>query len=85
MRQELSEIGHDPSGLQVVGRLPILTDSDRTIDIKRTMDSVPGLADAGVTDFRANFSLPDDQSAAAEILSEIVEAFRATVNRPAAG
>jgi probable F420-dependent oxidoreductase len=85
MRQELSEVGHDPSHLQVVGRLPIVTDTDKTIDIKRTMDSVPGLAEAGVTDFRANFPLPDDRSAAADILSEIVAAFRATINRPVPG
>jgi probable F420-dependent oxidoreductase len=81
MRQELSEVGHDPSGLQVVGRLPIVTDTDRAVDIVRTMDAVPELVDAGVTDFRANFPLPADQSAAAETLSEIVTAFRAATNR----
>ncbi len=84
MRQELLAIGHEPTGLQVVGGLPTVSNKDRAIDMERTMDVVPGLVAAGVTDFRANVRLPSDLSAAAETMREFVEAFRTAVGRSSA-
>lgn len=82
MRQALADAGHDPTGLQVVGRLPVSTGSDGSLDIGRTMDAVPGLVAAGVTDLRASFRLPDDVSEAADHLLGVVTAFRAVTGRP---
>jgi probable F420-dependent oxidoreductase len=82
--QELWKIGHDPTGLQVVGQLPTVTNTDRAIDMERTMEVVPILAAAGVTDFRTNPRLPSDSSLAAEIMHEFVNAFRMAVGRAAA-
>jgi len=84
LRQELWEIGHDPTGLQVVGRLPTVTNADRAIDMERTMDAVPSLAAAGVTDFRTNLPLPSDSSLAAETMHSFVNAFRTAAGRPSA-
>ena len=85
MRQALADAGHDPTGLQVVGRLPVATDADGSIDIGRTMDAVPGLVAAGVTDLRASFRLPDDPSEAGDHLRAVVAAFRDATGRPAPG
>jgi len=85
MRQALGDAGHDPTGLQVVGRLAVETDGDGAIDIDRTMAVVPGLVRSGVTDLRASFRLPADPSAAADQLLAIVRAFRAATGRPLPG
>ena len=54
---------------------------DGLVDLKRSMDGVPALVDVGVTDFRAGVSVPSPRDAAAEYLSEMVDAFRNTVGR----
>ena len=46
----------------------------------RTMDGVPPLVEAGITDFRV-YAVPADPSAARDQLSELVTAFRGTVGR----
>lgn len=82
MRQALAGAGHDPTGLQVVGRLPVATEADGSLDIDRTMDAVPGLVAAGITDLRASFRLPADASEASDHLLAVVAAFRAATGRP---
>ena len=82
MRQALADAGHDPTALQVVGRLPVVVDAEKVLDIERTMAAVPDLVAAGVTDLRANFRLPADPSAATDHLRDIVTAFRAVADRP---
>jgi probable F420-dependent oxidoreductase len=84
MRGALADAGHDPTDLQVVGRLPTVTDADGNLDVDRTMAAVPDLVAAGVTDLRANLRLPADPSAAAEHLHDVVTAFRAATDRPPA-
>jgi probable F420-dependent oxidoreductase len=81
MREALTDAGHDPALLQVVGRLPVVTDGDGTLAVDRTMAGVPALAAAGVTDFRTAFRLPADPSAAADHLHGIVTAFRTATAR----
>jgi hypothetical protein len=76
MREALTDAGHDPAQLQVVGRLPVVTDGDG-LAVDRTMGGVPALVAAGVTDFRTSFRLPADPAAAADHLGEIVTAFQA--------
>jgi len=77
MREALTGTGHDPADLQVVGRLPVVTDGDGSLAVEATMAGVSALVAAGVTDFRTSFRLPADPSAAADHLGAIVTAFRA--------
>jgi alkanesulfonate monooxygenase SsuD/methylene tetrahydromethanopterin reductase-like flavin-dependent oxidoreductase (luciferase family) len=76
MREALAEIGHDASGLQIVGNLKTVRNDDGTVDIVRTADAVPSLVDAGVTDVRVALPLPSDDRAALDQLSALVAAFR---------
>jgi hypothetical protein len=76
MREALAELGHGASGLQVVGNLKTVRGDDGTVDIARTMDAVPSLVDAGVTDVRVALPLPSDDAAALDRLSALVGVFR---------
>jgi probable F420-dependent oxidoreductase len=76
MREALAEIGHDASGLQIVGNLKTVRNDDGTVDIVRTVDTVPSLVEAGVTDVRVALPLPSDDRAALDQLSALVAAFR---------
>ena len=79
MREAVAGYDRDPSNLGVVGTLPIVR-TDDGVDLVATMDSVPALVEAGVTDFRAHLPIPSDAAEAHDYLSEVVTAFR-----PAAG
>ena len=76
MRELVWAAGRDPSNLGVVGSLSTSRDDDGTVDVDRTMDAVPGLLDAGVTDFRVRLSPPADRSAALDHVRSFVTAFR---------
>jgi len=73
--EALAAAGREVTGFQVAGRLPVVTNEDRDIDVERTMERVPALVEAGVTDFRTFIRLPAEQSACAERLAGIVAAF----------
>ena len=81
MKEALSDAGYDPSGLLIVGKLPAAKRSDGSIDPERTAAAVPALMEAGVTDFRPLFVLPDDPSASEDLLSALVVAFREAAGR----
>jgi probable F420-dependent oxidoreductase len=81
MKDALADAGRDASDLQVVGYLPIVKRDDGSLDVERTMDAVPGLANSGITDLRARLALADDPSAAVDELRGIVSAFRAAAGR----
>ena len=85
MRDALVAAGRDPGDLQVVGNLAMVKRDDGTVDLDRTMEALPALADAGVTDARVRLVLPEDRSAAAELVHATVAAFRAAAGRPRAG
>lgn len=76
MKDLVASAGGDPSFLQVVGSLRVFTQSDGDVDLARTMDAVPALAEAGVTDFRLRFAFGNDARSALERLSDAVAAFR---------
>ena len=76
VHEALAAAGRDVTGFQVAGRLPVVTNDDKDIDVERTMDRVTPLVDAGVTDFRTFIRLPADKSACTERLAGIVAAFR---------
>ena len=81
MRERLAAIGHDPTGLQVTGTLPVVKRDDGAIDLDRTMEAVPTLAEAGLTNLQGRFALPSDPSAALDELTGIVTAFRVAAGR----
>lgn len=76
MREKVEEYGGDPAQIQVAGNLPIVAGPDGAPQIGPTMERVPALVDAGVTDMRAMFPLPRDVSAAEDYLARWVEGFR---------
>jgi len=75
MRAAVAEHDRDSATIEVVGSMPTVHRSDGAIDFAATVASVPGLVEAGVTDFRSNFRLGDDP-AQADQLASLVEAFR---------
>jgi probable F420-dependent oxidoreductase len=81
MKDRLAEAGRDPSDLQVTGGLPTVKADDGSLDLDRTMQAVPQLAAAGLTDLRLNAKLPDDPSALRDELARIVGAFRTAAGR----
>ncbi|MCW2934533.1 MAG: hypothetical protein JWM19_5495 [Actinomycetia bacterium] len=88
IKDALAEAGRDPAGLQVAGLLKAVRGADGQVDVAATMDAVPGLAAAGVTEFRPSVRVPADRAAAEDFLDELVVAFRTAAgrtNRPTDG
>ncbi|OBI51844.1 LLM class F420-dependent oxidoreductase [Mycobacterium kyorinense] len=77
MKDKLSDFGADPTDLQVLGHATTVKRPDRSVDIAATVASAPPLISAGVTDVRITMALPRNVNRATELLSELVEAFRA--------
>ena len=82
MRAALEDAGYDPTGVEVVGRLPI--DGPNGLGVEGAMATVADQVAAGVTDLRAALRLPPDADAAGERLDEVVAAFRSATGRPPA-
>jgi probable F420-dependent oxidoreductase len=80
MRDGLAAAGRDPASLQVAGPMRTVRSADGRVDLAATMDAVPALAQAGVTDFRPGVRIPDDPAAAEDLLDELVVAFRAAAS-----
>jgi probable F420-dependent oxidoreductase len=80
MRDALAAVGRDSSDLDVVGTLPARK-ANGGLDVAATMEAVPDLVAAGVTDVRMTVSIPRDRSEAEDVLSPIVEGFRAATGR----
>jgi probable F420-dependent oxidoreductase len=81
IQDALAAAGRDPTGFQVEGPLPAVRDADGAIDVPRTMEGVPALVAAGITDFRVPLRIPDGDAAAADLLGPIVGGFRRAVGR----
>ncbi len=77
MREAVASFGRDPMDIQIAGVLPIVADRDGAPAIGPTMEKVPALVEAGVTDFRAMLPAPRDVNAAEDYFAKWVEAFRA--------
>lgn len=75
MREALSQVGRDPSDIQIVGTL-IPQKRDGVLDVERTMDAVPALVACGATDLRITLRVPPDRNEAIDQLSPVVAAFR---------
>lgn len=77
MRELVEAEGGDPSGLQVTGYGQVVKADDGAVDIDRTMETVPRLVEAGITDIRFTLPVPAGEDAATEYLRPVVDAFRA--------
>lgn len=84
IKDALADAGRDPAGLQVAGALKAVRGADGRVNAAATMDTVPSLAAAGVTEFQPSVRLPDDRAAAEDFLDELVVAFRMAAGRAAA-
>jgi hypothetical protein len=80
MREAMEAAGRGGEPLQVTTALPTVKGDDGEIDVARTMEGVPPLVEAGITDFRV-YAIPSDLSAARDFLSGLVAAFRPAVGR----
>jgi len=80
VKEGVAAAGRDATDLQVVGTLPVVKGDDGVVDLGRTMEVVPALRDAGVTDFRAGFTWPANPREALDDLSAFVAAFRAAAS-----
>ena len=77
MRDAVAASGRDPAGIEVTGRLPLERDDDGNPQIGPTMAAVPGLVEAGVTDFSIGLRPPQGVEAAVQYMAPWVEAFEA--------
>ena len=76
MRAAVDGAGGDAAALDVLGTLPLQRRKDRSLDLAASMDVLPTLVDAGVTDFLAHVRVPDSFDGAHEVFSELVGAFK---------
>lgn len=86
LREAFAAAGREPDTLQVRGRLPVVRDDHRRIDIDATMEGVPAVLAAGATDLMAPLpALDRDPEVAASYLPALTKAFAETTGRaPAA-
>jgi hypothetical protein len=76
MRELVHAEGDTLDDIRVVGRLARVKPSTGTIDLVATMERVPELAAAGVTDFLVPITVPTDPSAAFELYAATVDEFQ---------
>jgi probable F420-dependent oxidoreductase len=75
MRSLVEQAGGDPA-FAVLAPLPLVPGPGGAIDPVATMDGLPALVDAGVTDVLAHVRAPESFEGAREAYSELVDAFR---------
>lgn len=80
MKDRISALGGDPTGLQVLGHAKTVKHPDGSLDTAATAASAPALVAAGVTDVRVTCSLPKDAGQATDLLRELVAAFRSATD-----
>jgi probable F420-dependent oxidoreductase len=80
MREAMEAAGRGDDPLQVTTALPTVKGDDGELDVARTMEAVPPLVEAGITDFRV-YAVPSELSAARDVLGGLVSKFRKTVGR----
>jgi probable F420-dependent oxidoreductase len=80
MRAAMSERQRAWADIGVVGNLRAVRGDDGSVDLPRTMEAVPSLRDAGVTDFRLATSPPAGYEAAVDYFSTVVAAFRSALS-----
>jgi probable F420-dependent oxidoreductase len=81
MRTEVDVAGGDGAALAVLAPLPLLRQRNRSLDLGATMDRLPPLVEAGVTDFLVHVPVPESYAGAQDVYSELVTAFREATGR----
>lgn len=81
VRAALEAAGRDPAGFGVRGTLPVVVDSEGRVDGGRTVEPVPAMVAAGVTDFGLSGAFADDEDVAGAQLSTVVAAFAEATGR----
>ena len=81
IREVLEEAGRSADGFQVSSYLPVQQAEDGSLDLAATLAPVGPMAEAGVTDLRATLQLPNELTAATDLLAPLVEAFRKEAGR----
>jgi probable F420-dependent oxidoreductase len=82
LKAALDKAGGDADALQVVGRIRLPRTPFDQDSLRRTMDHVPEQAKLGVTDYVLEGSIPREENAAQDHLSEVVGVFREVAGRP---
>lgn len=77
MRRAVTKLGGDGANVGVVGSLPTTYHEDGEIDGAATLDPVPRLVEAGVTDFRSNARFAATGEELTDQIGSFVAAFRA--------
>jgi alkanesulfonate monooxygenase SsuD/methylene tetrahydromethanopterin reductase-like flavin-dependent oxidoreductase (luciferase family) len=78
MRAAVDEAGGDGGALAVLAPLPLQRQEDQSVDVAATMDRVPTLVEAGVTDLLAHVR-PGSFAEAQDIYSQLATGFRDAV------
>jgi probable F420-dependent oxidoreductase len=78
LKAAFTEVGRDPSTLQVRGPLAVVRDDDKRVDIGATVAGVEELVDAGATDAHVPLqALSREPAEATELLRDLAAAFAA--------
>jgi probable F420-dependent oxidoreductase len=80
MREAVAALGRDPDELEVLGHVPLVAGRDGRPEIGPSMEHVPHLVQAGVTNIDAFLPLPSELNEAADYVTPWVEAFRAATS-----
>jgi len=81
MRAEVDALGGDAAALSVLAPLPLQRRDDGSLDLEASMDRVPVLVDAGVTDVLVHVRVPDSEVGTQETFSELAAVFKAASGR----
>jgi probable F420-dependent oxidoreductase len=81
VHEALTAAGRSIEGFEITGYLRRAKNAGGAIDHERTMDQVPALVDAGVTDFRFGADFGGSAAEALDVLSGLAAAFRAVTGR----
>jgi len=81
MRAEVDRAGGDGAALGVLAPLPVHRLPDRSLDLRATMDRLPALVDAGVTDVLVHARVPESFAGAQDAYAELVGAFKEAAGR----
>jgi probable F420-dependent oxidoreductase len=81
IRSALDAAGRDSRGFEVTAYLPAVKNDSGGLDRDATMQAVPAMVEAGITDFRIRFPLPKEADAVRDAIAPVVETFRRAAGR----
>lgn len=81
VKEALDAAGRSTDGFQCTTGLRRVKNADGSLDLDAMMDAAPAQVEAGITDFRVQLPVPQEQAAATDYLSNVVARFRKAVGR----